>query len=128
MICDGCQREADVYSRVLTRSGFKTQCRACRSPSARPSCFNPFASLTLDHVRDGQDRPITVTSLRQLRQVEKDHRCLSAVANLDAAHIDEPPQHKPQSAFDTMSGENRWLYPEVAESMIREMRESGELS
>ncbi len=89
--------------------------------------YDPFSSLTLDHVRDQQDRPVTVTSLRQLRQIEKEHRCLSAVANLDDKHVDEPPQHKPNSAFDEMTRQGKWLYPEVAMSMMKEMQEAGEL-
>ena len=103
-------------------------CRTCLAPRTRPSCFNGFSELVLDHVRDANDHPIRVTSLGQLRQVEREHHCISAVGNMDAAHIDEPPQHKTQTAFDTMSNEGRWLHPEIAEGMIREMRESGELS
>jgi hypothetical protein len=93
----------------------------------RPSVYNPYANLSLDHVRDEHDRPVQVSSLRQLREVEKKHHCLSAVANLDDAHVNEPPQHKPQSAFDEMSRDNRWLFPDVATQMLKEMRESGEL-
>jgi hypothetical protein len=127
MLCDECQLDASVYSRRLTKGGFKTLCRSCLSPRTRPSCYNAFAELSLDHVRDANDRPVRVTSLRQLREVEKQHRCLSAVANLDAAHVDEPPQHKPGSAFKTMTDENRWLYPEVAQEMLKDMQESGEI-
>lgn len=123
MFCDSCGFDSAVYTR---RRG-KTICRMCRSSVVRPSVYDPFSSLTLDHVRDQQDRPVTVTSLRQLRQIEKEHRCLSAVANLDDKHVDEPPQHKPNSAFDEMTRQGKWLYPEVAMSMMKEMQEAGEL-
>jgi len=127
MICDSCQREADVYSRVLTRSGFRTRCRACLSPKTRPSCFNPFSDLVLTHVRTADDKPVHVSSLRQLRQIEKDHRCVSLVANADEKNFDSPPQHQPGSAFKTMTDENRWLYPDVAKAMLKDMEEAGEV-
>jgi|FreactTroBogLake_1042271.scaffolds.fasta_scaffold41506_2 hypothetical protein len=127
MTCDSCHQEADVYSRVLTRSGFKTRCRACARPKVRPSCFNPFSDLALDHVRTSDGRPVHVSSLRQLREVEKEHRCISLVGNMDEARFDDPPQHKPQTAFDTMSQERRWLFPDVAEAMVKDMRANGEI-
>jgi hypothetical protein len=127
MICDTCRNECDSYTRKATRSGMKTVCRRCQTGRSRPSVYNPFCDLELTHVRDANDRPIRVTSLRQLREVEKQHKCVSLVANADEKHFDEPPQHKPGSAFKTMSEQNRWLYPDVAEEMLRDMRASGEI-
>jgi len=83
--------------------------------------------LTLDHVRDQNDRPITVTSLRQLREVEKQHRCVSLVANADEKHFDDPPQKRSPTVAEQMSHEGRWLYPEIAEPMYREMKANGEV-
>lgn len=122
MICDSCFEEVSVYTR---RHG-KTTCRLCRSGKVR-SCADGFQSLTLTHVRDSHDRPITVTSLRQMRQIEREHHCLSAVVNLDSKHVDEPPQMRKTDAFQEMSRSGGWLYPEIAEPMLAEMRESGEL-
>ena len=127
MVCDTCGEDAVQYTRKPSRGGMRTVCRCCLTGKVRPSVYNPFSDLVLDHVRDAQDRPVTVTSLRQLRQVEKDHRCLSAVANLDDAHVNEPPQHKPGSAFKSMTDEGRWLHPEIAIPMYEEMKRNGEV-
>ena len=59
--------------------------------------------------------------------MEKQHKCVSLVANVDESKFDDPPQHKPGSAFKTMSDEGRWLYPEIAEKMLADMKASGEI-
>ena len=51
MVCNSCSLDVDRYKRKMTRSGMKTVCRACDNPRVRPSCFNPFGELELDHVR-----------------------------------------------------------------------------
>lgn len=68
-----------------------------------------------------------MSSLRQLYQAEKQFHFKSLVANEREVDFDKPPQTPPTSAFDAMSREGRWLYPDIAEGMIQEMRESGEL-
>jgi hypothetical protein len=83
--------------------------------------------MILDHIRTADDRPVHVSSLRQLRQIEKEHKCISLVANTDEARFDDPPQHVPGSAFKTMSDENRSLYPDVAKAMLKDMQEAGEV-
>ena len=137
MICDSCNLEVDRYKRRMTRSGMRTVCRACENPRVRPSCFNPFGELVLDHVRDEQDHPVRVTSLRQLREVEKAHKCSSLIANSDEAHFDDAPQQRQPTAFAEMNRpyqdadgtwqSSRWLHPEIANEMYREMEAAGEL-
>lgn len=127
MTCDECQREADHYVRKLTKTGFRTQCRACKTGRVRPSVYSPFAEMSLDHVRDAHDRPVRVTSLRQLREIEKKHHCVSLVANADEKHFDDPPQKKSPTVGEQMTHERKWLYPEIAEPMYREMKERGEV-
>lgn len=127
MICDQCNHEASVYTRKATRSGMKTVCRSCQTGRVRTSVYNPFAELVLDHVRDHNDRPVHVSSLRQLREVEKQHHCVSLIANSDERNFDTPPQKKSPTVADQMGREGKWLYPEIAEPMYREMREAGEV-
>ena len=137
MVCDSCHNDVDRYKRKMTRSGMKTLCRSCENPRVRPSCFNPFAELELDHVRDHNDRPVRVSSLRQLREVEKQHHCTSLIANSDEAHFDEPPQQRQPTAFAEMnrpyqdaSGtwqKSHWIDPEIGPQMYREMEAAGEL-
>lgn len=127
MICNSCGEDAVQYTRKPSRGGMKTICRPCQTGRVRPSVYNPFSELVLDHVRTPDDRPVHVSSLRQLRQIEKEHHCLSAVANLDDAHVSEPPQHKPGSGFKSMSDEGKWLYPEIAIPMYEEMKRNGEV-
>jgi hypothetical protein len=127
MECDTCHNDADHYVRKLTRFGFRTQCRSCQTGKVRPSVYNPFAAMDLDHVRTSDNRPVHVSSLRQLREIEKEHKCVSLVANSDEKHFDDPPQQKQGSAFDTMTEERRWLHPEIATAMLKDMRDSGEI-
>ena len=137
MVCDECGIESDRYTRRLTKRGYRTQCRSCKSPRVRPSAFNPFAELELTHVRDSNDHPVRVTSLRQLREVEKQHKCTSLIANSDEANFDDVPQQRQPTAFAEMNRpyqdadgtwqKSRWLHPEIAENMLHDMETSGEL-
>lgn len=137
MVCDSCKNEVDRYKRRMTRSGMKTICRSCENPRVRPSAFDPFAELVLDHVRDSEDHAVRITSLRQLRQVEKEHHCVSLVANSDEAHFDDPPQQRQPTAFAEMDRpyqdadgtwqQSHWLHPEIGPQMYEEMRRSGEI-
>lgn len=125
MICD-CGHDSPSYV-VQYRPRRRLICRLCSRPQPRETCSNPFAALTLDHVHDGQGRPLEITSLRQLRDAEKRHHFSSCVANTDSANFDKPPQTRQTDAFDAMTKEGRWLYPEVAQAMLQEMRAGGEL-
>lgn len=126
MICD-CGHNSPSYI-IQYSPRRRTLCRQCSRPQLRETCANPFAALTLEHVTDDQGNPLAVTSLRQLRDAEKRYHFSSCVANTDSANFDKPPQSRPASAFDSMTRENRWLYPEVAQAMLKEMQESGEIT
>jgi hypothetical protein len=49
------------------------------------------------------------------------------VANADEKHFDEPPQKRSPTVADEMTRGCKWLYPEIAEPMYREMKERGEV-
>lgn len=127
MICSRCQHDSTSFSIRLTSSGSRVVCRHCSSPRLRESVANPFASLRLDHAHDELGNPIEVTSLRQLQSAEKRYKFRSLVANERAADFDKPPQHQPQDLFRATSESGGWLYPEVAEALIPELREAGEI-
>jgi hypothetical protein len=127
MICDECQREADHYVRKLTKTGFRTQCRACKTGRVRPSVYSPFADMRIDHVHGHDGKALRVTSLRQLYEAEKEFKFKSCVGHTDEARFDDPPQQTKDTAHDIMTRENKWLYPDVAKQMVRDMKASGEI-
>lgn len=128
MICDQCHESVSAYrQRLQPDETWLTICRNCSTPKAALSVFNPYSEIVLEHVRDAADEPVRVTSLRQLREMEKEHHCRAVVANEREQDFDRPSDTKQPDMFEQMSKENKWLFPEVAESMIRDMRRSGEI-
>jgi len=126
MICT-CGHDSPSYSVRLSPAGPRTVCRHCTSSHPRASVTNPFATLKLDHAHDELGNPVEVSSLRQLQQAEKRYKFKSLVANEREADFDKPPQHRQKDLFEATSEAGGWLYPEVAESMIQELREAGEI-
>jgi hypothetical protein len=128
--CSHCRLLADRYTtrRDPATHAWLVTCHVCAKPRhAGGGCLNPFAALTLTHARDELDQPIQVSSLRQLRQAEQRYHFKSVVANSDERGFDTPPSTRTPDLFEQMSQETKWLYPDVAESLVREMREAGEL-
>ena len=128
-ICTDCNQPTLNYRQRLLPSGrWKITCNVCANPQhSNLAVATPLAELVLDHQHDELGRPLRVTSLRQLREAEQRLGFRSLVANEDARNFDRPPQSDRGDMFQRMSDEGQWLYPEVAESMLAEMRESGEL-
>lgn len=125
MTCD-CGHDSPHYSVRITRMGARTCCRACRYPTVR-SIANPYTGMILEHVHDDHGQSLRVDSIRQLQDAEKRFRFKSLVANERSADFDKPPQTRPTDLFEQMTESGGWLYPEIAEQQIREMRESGEI-
>lgn len=126
MICDQCGFDASCFSVRLTARGPRRVCRVCRSPRARQSVVNPY-DLTLDHVHGHDGQPVRVSSLRQLQAAEREFGFKSLVANEREADFDKPPQTRQKDLFEATSEAGGWLYPELAEAMIPELREAGEI-
>jgi hypothetical protein len=128
-ICSSCSQPTTSYRQRLLASGrWQVTCLVCANPQhSSLAAANPFQELVLDHVLDEMDQPLRVTSLRQLREAEQRYHFRSLVANENSENFDKPPQSDKGDMFKRMSDENRWLYPEIAESMVAEIRESGEL-
>jgi hypothetical protein len=127
MLCS-CGHDSPTYSVCLTSHGSRTVCRNCTRPRIRESCLNPYAGLTLTHAHDEFDQPVRVDSLRQMQEAEKRYHFRSLVANEREADFDKPPQHRQKDLFEQMSETGNWLYPDLAESLVRELRETGELA
>ena len=127
MICSRCHSDSSSFSIRITSRGVERVCRHCTSPHARQSVVNPYAALRLDHVTDESGQPVEVTSLRQLQQAERRYKFRSLVANEREADFNNPPQHRQKDLFEATSEAGGWLYPELAEKMIPELREAGEI-
>jgi hypothetical protein len=83
--------------------------------------------LTLDHVTDEAGRPVEVTSLRQMQEAETRYRFKSLVANEREADFDKPPQTREKDLFEATTESGGWLYPEIVEAMLPELRAAGEI-
>ena len=127
MICSRCGHDTPSFRVRLTSFGPQTICRHCSSPHPRESVANPFSALRLDHAYDESGNPVEVTSLRQLQEAEKRYKFKSLVANEREADFDKPPQHRQKDLFEATTESGGWLYPELAEAMIPELREAGEI-
>jgi hypothetical protein len=126
LLCD-CTHDSPTYSIRLTPAGPRTICRNCRHPRLRQSVANPFSSLRLDHAHDELGNPVEITSLRQMQQAERRYKFRSLVANEREADFDKPPQHRQKDLFEATSESSGWLYPEIVEAMLPELREAGEI-
>lgn len=133
-ICSNCARPTIHYKQKLAPAGAPADapkwiitCHACANPRHSELTANPLAELVMDHVHDESGNPVRVTSLRQLREAEKRYHFSSVVANQDAANFDTPPKHTSGDVMAEMTRENKWLYPEVAEQMLADMKAKGEL-
>lgn len=139
IVCDSCGEETARYVVRFYDGRLHQECRVCTHPrhSGYSSCVNPYADLRLDHVLDEENKPVRVTSRRQLEQAEKRYNFRSLVAHTMSENFDKPPQQRKMNAIDevTMAGRagkkdehgNRigWMYPSIAESMLKEIREKG---
>lgn len=125
MQCD-CGHESCSYI-VLYSPRRRTVCRACTRPRLRDSVANPYQNLELEHVHDDAGQPLRVSSLRQLDQAQRQHHFQHWATSADSVNIDKPPSHRQPTLYEQMSKEQKWLFPEVAEGMVREMQEAGEL-
>jgi hypothetical protein len=126
MLCD-CGHDSSCFTINVSPRGPRRICRACRSPRLRESVHNPFANLELTHATDESGQPVRVTSLRQLQAAERRYGFKSLVANEREADFDKPPQTRDKDLFEATSESGGWLYPEIAQDMIRELREEGEI-
>lgn len=126
MLCD-CGHESSCFTINVSPRGPRRVCRNCRSPRVRESVFNPFASMELEHAHDELGQPVRVSSLRQLQAAERRYGFKSLVANEREADFDKPPQTRDKDLFEETSAAGNWLYPEIAEGLIKEMRDQGEI-
>ncbi len=136
-ICDTCKQEVSRYTQWPVeqpdgRYCFATSCYACEHPqhSMQTGAVRVFSDLTLDHVTGEDGRPVRVTSLRQLREAEKRYHFRSVVANSDEKNFDRPDAIAPKrskDAFEAMTENNKWMYPDVARAMLADPRLQQEL-
>lgn len=126
MLCS-CGHDSVQYELRMTARGPRTRCRSCVVPRTNHSCVNPYSGLTLEHATDENGRPVMVDSLRGMRDAEKRYKFKSLVSNENEVDFGKPPVTRIPDLFETNSREGKWLFPDIAENMVREMRERGEL-
>ncbi len=129
-ICHDCRHEVSVYTTKFRAGKILYFCKPCEHPvhSDKTLGHNPFADLTLEHAHDEFGRPVHVSSLRQLHEAEKRYNFRSLIGHTDEAKFNEPPpQRQTPKLTDVMTAQNKWLFPEIAVPMVREMRERGEI-
>jgi putative FmdB family regulatory protein len=71
----------------------------------RGAAHNPYAGLTLQHVRGEDGKPITVNSERELHEAEKRHGFVHAAS---WGMEKEPPQHEKWAGDLTHGYEKKW--------------------
>jgi len=96
IMCSKCSRE---YSRgvvIFTSTGSAEYCHFCNPRRFRDQAKSVFGDgFTLQHVRGDDGRPITVHSVKELREVEKRHNV--ALAIMSDNNVSAPPQHEPSA-------------------------------
>lgn len=136
--CDSCGEETSVYTVRFYNERLHQECKVCTQPrhSGYSSTVNPYSDLTLDHCLDDQNRPVRVTSRRQLEQAEKKYHFKSLVANQWEENFDKPPQQRKMNAMEELSHNSAvgkkdpktghtlgFLYPEIARAQLKELKE-----
>lgn len=128
VICEDCKHETNRYVTKFFGDRAKTTCFVCEHPPAQShNVGSRFSELVLDHVTGDDGKPLRITSIHQLRAAEKKYKFRSVVGNEDECNFDKPPQTNQRSIAEQMTAENKWLFPEIAKPMLREMERNGEL-
>lgn len=78
--------------------------------SYRGDCSKPYENLTLQHVRGEDGKPITVHSLKEMREAEKKYGFVHAVTEDD--QIDAPPQNESWAGDVRHDYQWKWTPPE----------------
>lgn len=90
--------------------------------SYRGPCSNPYEGLTLQHVRDKENKPITVNSLKELRVAEKEHQFVHAFSAADRQEsIDTPPQHESWAGDLAQAAKYQWKWARDPKDRARVM-------
>jgi hypothetical protein len=126
--CDKCGAEATSYTMRFRAGRIQHECHVCEHPPISDArCANPYSEMVIDHVTGDDGKPLRITSSRQLREAEKKYHFRSLVGHTDEANFDRPPQRKQESIAEAMTRTNKWMYPDVAIPMMKEMKARGEL-
>lgn len=136
-VCDNCGQTVARYSQWPKEQPdgkykFITSCYVCEHPqhAMASGAVRVFSELTLDHVTGEDGKPVRVTSLRQLREAEKRYGFRSVVANSDEKNFDNPNAIKrqmPNDAFEAMTANNKWMYPDIAKAQLADPQLQAEL-
>lgn len=128
--CNKCGHQTTSYTMRFRAGSIQYECHVCEHPPISDArVANPYGDMVIDHVLDEETgKPLRVTSSRQLREAEKRYHFRSLVAHTNEADFDKPPQTNQASIAEQMTRDQKWLYPEIAIPMMKEMRERGEIS
>jgi hypothetical protein len=92
-VCESCH-EVVYRTRFVRGRWLGLDCRCFADPPVEAGATNPYADLTIEHVYGDDNKPIRVTSARQLREAEKRFEFCSVVANMESRHFDDAPQQR----------------------------------
>jgi hypothetical protein len=109
IICSKCGREDSRGTVIFTAVGDVSYCKFCkprvfREPDKVQSVFAD--GFQLQHVRGDDGKPVTVHSVKELRQVEKKHNVALAIMSDD--RIGGPPQHDPDAGNLVRGYKKKW--------------------
>jgi len=94
---------SDDTEQLVSLPHFRTRARSFEIK--RGAAHNPYANLTLQHVRGEDGKPITVNSERELHAAEKKHGFIHAASwGIEK----EPPQHEKWAGDITHNYERKW--------------------
>jgi putative FmdB family regulatory protein len=110
--CDSKNLER-LISRVHTRMA------PTRFAMKRGPAHNPFENLTLQHVRDENNKPVKVNSERELRAAEKKFGFVHHASHcLTQEALDTPPQHENWAGDIRHDYKWKWTPPEQRDDMV----------
>lgn len=126
--CHTCGQTSTQYTTKFRGDKVLYYCKPCEHPVHSDLNLGKslFGDLTLDHVMDEFGKPVRVTSRRQLLEAEKRYKFRSLIGHSDEANFDKPPQGEHRKLDEIMFDEKKWLYPDVARAMLKEMKEKGD--
>lgn len=99
-VCAKCGTEVSFGTVTFDAHGdpAASYCRPCRPSQVRDRAKSMFdGGFTLQNVLGDDRKPITVNSLKELRQVEKERNV--ALACMSDGDISQPPQHEPNAGM-----------------------------
>jgi hypothetical protein len=136
-ICESCGIETPRYVTKFFSGRAHHTCHVCEHPRHSAPCTNPYGNLVIEHVLTEENKPLRVTSKRQLLEAEKKYKFRSLVAHMNSENWDKPPQTPALTGADRILAtmEDRrgqrdshgnklgFLFPDTARQMLKQIKD-----